>query len=90
MILDNKALWDSYNALPSEKDKHLFLKNYLLSLPPDDLYHYLLEDIDTLGINMIDLIAKGDLQAEQSLELDKSLDTIINTVERTRFVAKAA
>ena len=90
MILDNKNLWDAYNALPSEQDKHLFLKKYLLSLPPEDLFQFLLDDTDSLGINMIDLIAKGDLKEEQSLEIDAALDNVIHSLEKMLPVSKAA
>jgi hypothetical protein len=90
MILDNKALWDAYNALSSENDKHLFLKKYLLSLKPEELFQFLLDDTDSLGINMIDLIAKGDLKEEQSLEIDAALDNVIHSLEKMLPVAKAA
>jgi hypothetical protein len=90
MILDNKALWDAYNALSSENDKHLFLKKHLLSLKPKELFQYLLDDTDSLGINMIDLIAKGDLKEEQSLEIDAALDNVIHSLEKMLPVAKAA
>jgi hypothetical protein len=90
MILDNKALWDAYNALSSENDKHLFLKKHLMSLKPEELFQYLLDDTDSLGINMIDLIAKGDLKEEQSLEIDAALDNVIHSLEKMRPVSKAA
>lgn len=90
MIIDNTTLWNTYNALSSEKEKHSYLKNYLLSLPPEDLYHYILADVDTLGLDMIDLITKGDLQPDQSLELDDKLNAIINNVGKKDRIAKAA
>jgi hypothetical protein len=90
MILDNKALWDTYNALSSENDKHLFLKKHLLSLKPEELFQYLLDDTDSLGINMIDLIAKGDLKEGQSLEIDAALDNVIHSLEKMLPVSKAA
>jgi hypothetical protein len=66
------------------------LKKHLLSLKPEELFQFLLDDTDSLGINMIDLIAKGDLKEEQSLEIDAALDNVIHSLEKMLPVAKAA
>jgi hypothetical protein len=90
MILDNSQIWEKYNALNTEKEKQHFLKTYLLGLKPQDLYDFLLTDIDNLGVELIDLVSKRNLNKNDSNDLTRQLDLIIENLEKTRQIRKAA
>ena len=90
MIIDNSILWEKYESLKSEMEKHLFLKDYLLSLPPAVLIDALSGDVDSLGLNIIDVVVKGNLTSDESSELSDTLENIISRLKQMQVVSKAA
>ena len=90
MIIDNSILWEKYESLKSEKEKHLFLKDYLLNLPPAVLIDALSGDVDSLGLNIIDVVVKGNLTSDESSELSDTLENIISRLKQMQVVSKAA
>jgi hypothetical protein len=66
------------------------LKNYLLSLKPQQLFDFLSNEIDNLGVNIIELVAKGSLSQTESKELSVCLDSIVEKFDKSRAIGKAA
>ena len=90
MIIDNVNLWEKYESLNSEKEKHLFLKDYLLSLPPDVLVECLSGDVDMMGLNLIDIVVKGNMTDAESSELTCTLDKMVANLKQMQTFSKAA
>ena len=90
MIIDNLSLWEKYESLKTEKEKHLFLKDYLLNLPPDVLIECLSGDVDTLGLNLIDVVVNGNMTAAESFELTATLNKMAENLKQMQTFSKAA
>jgi hypothetical protein len=55
--MNHQSFWETYIAINSESESQQFLKDYLFSLPPDEMTHWLLSNTQAIVEDL-----KGQLQ----------------------------
>lgn len=78
---------EQYKASFSEEEKNELLKNYMLSLSPDELHKFLVTDLAEIWDELLSI---GDDEAIALLESSLEETRAIVKKERKPLVAKAA
>lgn len=50
--MNHKAFWDAYLSLESEEESRQYLKNYLFSLPPAEMKNWLLNETQSICLDL--------------------------------------
>ena len=90
MKYNHEAFLKKYWATPSESEQQQMMKNYMLSLPTDELDNFMFSNIEKIKSGIESLAAENELDSVLQKEFMQQLDSIEVKINHFKQPAKAA